>query len=113
MPGFLLDAQLPRSLAAVLMAEGSDVLHVSALLPADASDDAIWQEAQRNGLVIVSKDEDFAWRVRQSSSGPAVVWIRTGNCGNAVLKRALAEAFPDIVRLLEYGERLIEVRAGP
>lgn len=76
----------------------------------DASDGDTWRFAGAEGLVLVSKDEDFVPRVRQLGPPPSVVWLRVGN----VSKRALAEWFEPlllgIVVGLAAGEALIEVR---
>jgi predicted nuclease of predicted toxin-antitoxin system len=43
-------------------------------------------------------------------SGPAVVWLRVGNCSNRALRIWLDPLLPAIVRQLEQGDRLIEAR---
>jgi predicted nuclease of predicted toxin-antitoxin system len=107
---FLIDAQLPRILAARLQSLGYSAIHVSAVAADDAADDVIWQIAERDGCVVVSKDEDFAQRVRASATGPSVVWIRLGNQPNAALWTALGPIWPDVCAVLDAGEHLVEVR---
>ena len=46
----------------------------------EADDTAVWDYAKDNGLVIVSKDEDFHQRSFLLGSPPKVVWLRLGNC---------------------------------
>ena len=106
---FLVDAQLPPALAHHLQQYGLQSDHVSdiALLPAD--DSSIWNYALRNLWVVISKDEDVAIRRMASRSGPAVVWLRVGNCSNRALLRWFMPLFPDIVARLEAGETFIEV----
>ncbi len=60
--------------------------------------------------MIISKDEDFAEWVRRGRLGPAIVWLRIGNCSNRALQTWLEPLLPLIVRKLSEGERLIEVR---
>jgi predicted nuclease of predicted toxin-antitoxin system len=55
---FLIDAQLPPSLAATLRDCGQEAAHVFDLLPADARETAIWRIALDSGYVLVTKDED-------------------------------------------------------
>lgn len=43
-------------------------------------------------------------------AAPAVVWLRTGNCTNRVLFAWLEPLLPEILRQLESGQRLVEVR---
>jgi predicted nuclease of predicted toxin-antitoxin system len=62
------------------------------------------------GAVIVTKDEDFS-----SSSARLgavrVVWLRIGNVPNRVLLGRVAAIWPEVMRRLAGGDRLIEV--GP
>jgi predicted nuclease of predicted toxin-antitoxin system len=92
-----------------VIALGHEAIHVSAILPPDASDDLIWSVAGERNLVIVSKDQDFQQRVLASASGPALVWVRLGNQPNLALQAALEPIWLNISRLLESGERLIEI----
>ncbi|PCO11959.1 hypothetical protein CP989_24950, partial [Enterobacter hormaechei] len=50
----------------------------------DRPDHEIWREALRHGSVVLSRDADFANFARQDVGG-RLVWLRTGNCSNAVL----------------------------
>ncbi|MGC8552556.1 MAG: DUF5615 family PIN-like protein [Phycisphaerae bacterium] len=70
----------------------------------------MWRYAIEHTYVILTKDEDFASRIRQSSTGPTVVWLRIGNCSRAALQDWFAPLLPKILRELDRGERLIEVR---
>jgi predicted nuclease of predicted toxin-antitoxin system len=45
-----------------------------------APDRAVWQYAQEQGLVIVSKDEDFQRLSVLHAPALKVIWIRLGNC---------------------------------
>lgn len=60
--------------------------------------------------VIVTKDEDFAARARQSRRSPTVVWLRIGNCSSQALVRWFVPLLPGIVREVVQGHRLIQVR---
>ena len=58
----------------------------------------------------MTKDEDFVSRCLKEPDSPAVIWLRIGNCTNSVLFARLEPLWQGIVRLLEEGHRLVEVR---
>lgn len=107
---FVVDAQLPPSLAAVLQREGHDAVAVRDIGLRDASDSDIWAHCVQSGQVIVSKDDDFARRVRDTTTGPSVVWLRVGNSSTRALEAWFVPLLPAIVEQLHAGERLVEVR---
>jgi predicted nuclease of predicted toxin-antitoxin system len=86
-----LSARLVRALAAEFP-RSTDV--ISALGPCP-SDEAIWRYASTEGMVIVTKDEDFqrfsVWR----GFPPKVIWIRLGNASTeateALLRTSVAQ----------------------
>jgi predicted nuclease of predicted toxin-antitoxin system len=82
---------------------------VLALDLGQAPDMAIWARAASLGAVIVSKDEDFARLTLLRPEPVAVVWLRLGNCRTATLLATMERVWPEIVRQLEAGDRLIEV----
>ena len=43
---------------------------------------------------------------------PPIVWLRIGNCTNRRLFAWLEPLLPEIVRQLESGQRIVEVRQG-
>ena len=106
---FLVDTQLPKMLARRLEQAGQQVEHVLDLDLGQSPDNDVWRHAEKNEAVIVSKDEDFAQWVMSGRRGPKVVWLRVGNCTNAELVDWLLPVWPDVVRALESGERLVEV----
>ncbi len=106
---FLIDAQLPPALARWLEEAGHEAKHVEEVGLREAEDAPIWQHALANQAVIVTKDEDFASRVKQSQNSPKVVWLQIGNCSNRALRMWLEPLLPAIVSQLEQGERLLEI----
>jgi predicted nuclease of predicted toxin-antitoxin system len=106
---FLIDAQLPPNLAKTLREIGSDAIAVREVGLRDASDHDIWRYALQESLVIITKDEDFADRCLYEHNHPAIVWVRIGNCSNQALLRWLLPVWPEILRRLTLGDRLIEV----
>ena len=77
---------------------------------AQAKDTPVWHYAQRQGAVILTKDEDYAEWVRRGRQGPQVVWLRIGNSTKRALFAWLEPLLPAIVRQLQQGDRLIEAR---
>ena len=107
---FLVDNQLPPTLARFLVTQGHEACHVAELSLGDADDELLWRRAARDGYVIVSKDEDFARRVYLGRQPLVpVVWLRLGNCRNTHLRRAIQGALPDIVARLQAGDQLVEL----
>ena len=85
-------------------------MHVTDIGPGDASDHALWRYAIKNDAVLVTKDEDFATMVLLESPAPVVVWIRVGNTRRIALLGWFEPLIDDVVRLVEAGETLIELR---
>ena len=106
----IVDAQLPPALVRALKRHGFDSSHVLGLKLLEASDRAIWNWALKHKAVILTKDEDFVQLCRNSVAGPPVIWLRIGNTANNYLMRHLMPRMSEIVRAIDSGERLIEVR---
>lgn len=109
---FLIDAQLPPALARWIAAQGFDAEHVADLGLEAAKDRVVWNYADRQGGIIISKDEDFAQRRALAAGGPAIVWLRVGNTRRHELLRWFATIFPRALAALERGDTLVEIR-GP
>ncbi len=107
---FLVDAQLPPALAPWLTARGHSATAVREFGLRNADDDAIAAFAANGKWVVVTKDEDFAARVLGGDWGPRVVWLRIGNCTNRVLFAWLEPLWPAVLRQLEAGTLVVEVK---
>lgn len=107
---FVIDAQLPPALARLFEAHGHTAEHVADIGLRDADDSPIWAYAPENQAVIVTKDEDFPHRLRQSRMAPVIVWLRIGNTSRRALLQWLDPLIPQIVQLIQNGDKLIEVR---
>lgn len=107
---FLVDAQLPPGLCLKLAERGFPAKHVTQIGLSVASDAKIWGHARRTGAVVITKDQDFVTLARDSSSGPAVVWVRIGNVANEPLWRVIEPLLDEIVQALVAGEKIVEVR---
>lgn len=108
---FLVDAQLPPALAHWIADHDHEGEHVADLGMQTAPDRLIWEHASTHGKVIVTKDEDFARRRALAADGPQIVWLRIGNTRRGVLLSLFATVFQQVVRALERGELLVEVRS--
>jgi predicted nuclease of predicted toxin-antitoxin system len=106
---FLLDAQLPPALAHALREAGHSAQAVREVGLQSAADAAIWAHALQTHAVIITKDEDFVLLAQQGDAGPAVIWLRLGNTSNRELRARLLPQMPQIVALIQQGNRLVEV----
>jgi predicted nuclease of predicted toxin-antitoxin system len=83
----IVDAQLSRRLARWLATRGHDVLHTLDLPDANATRDTeITDLACREGRIVVSKDGDFVNSHLIQGQPPKLLWIATGNMGNAQME---------------------------
>jgi len=105
-----LDTNVPKGLTVWACGQGHEAEHVLDLGLGRSLDPELWRRAVETGAVIITKDEDFADMVRRSSSGPAVIWLRTGNGTTADLLSYLEPLWRSIEARLLAGDRLIEVR---
>lgn len=62
--------------------------HVLAIGLRGASDSMIWKRVAEDGVVLVTKDEDFQ-RFSILRGSPPIIWIRLGNCTTADVARLL------------------------
>ena len=105
---FLIDAQLPPSLAEALRQAGCQAVHVVDLGLLAATDQQIWDEAISRSAVLVTKDRDFPIRRAASNDGPSILWVRVGNISNRKLIELALQALPAIVDATERDEPVIE-----
>ena len=107
---FLVDAQLPPSLAAWLRERGYRAEHVEEVALRDADDEAIRDYARRHDCVLVTKDRDFVAADNSTPARPRLLWIRTGNVSNRILFERLGKGWPVVLAHLEAGVALVELR---
>lgn len=67
----------------------------------EASDEAIWNFAKKNGYCIVTKDDDFHQRSLLYGHPPKVIWVKLGNTNNRTMEDFLRERFETIRRFVE------------
>jgi len=105
---FLIDAQLPPSLAEALRRAGRQSVHLAELDLLKATDRQIWEEALSRSAVLVTKDRDFPSLRVATNNGPTILWVRVGNTDNRTLITQVLRALPAIVDAVERGETVIE-----
>ena len=107
-----LDAQLPPLLAGWINAQGWG-LHAVAVRDVglrDASDPVIFQASRKAGAVVMTKDRDFIRLLDEQGPPPQVIWLRLGNCSNAVHQKVLATTLLRAMDHLREGEPWVEIR---
>ena len=83
---FIVDAQLPRALAARLTELGHEAMHVKDLPRAgETSDREIADFADANGFVVVTKDDDFRHTHVTGGHPQRLLQVTLGNLRNADL----------------------------
>lgn len=104
------DAQLPPSIASFINKElNLKCVHVFNFGFHAVSDNEIFRKAKETGdVVIITKDEDFAFLLEQKSSPPKIIWLTIGNCSNDVLKDILKRNLPSALELLKTND-LVEI----
>jgi len=95
----LFDHNLPPRLVFRLSDLFPDSEHVFTIGLDRASDLEIREYAQREDLVIVTKDVDFSDLCVLRGFPPKVIWIRRGNCSANDLEQLLREHHPQIESL--------------
>lgn len=68
-----------------------------------SDDPLVWDYAQKNDFVIVSKDADMHDRSLLLGYPPKVIWVRLGNCSTADVENLLRREFAAIKRFYEDG----------
>ena len=107
---FLVDHQLPPGLARLLEHEGHFAQHVREIGLMEADDTIIWRHAITNGMVVVSKDEDFYFLALAPDNIGKLVWVRIGNCRKQALFALFQNRLAQIVAAFEAGSDIVELR---
>ena len=110
---FLVDAQLPPALARWLGEHGCAATPVRDVGLRESDDGSIRNFAFAGAWVLITKDEDLVEHWLDSTEGPPIVWLRIGNCTNRVLFKWLEPLLPEILKQLEAGQRIVEVKREP
>ena len=104
----LIDAQLPPGLKVMLAAAGHEANHLVDVGLRDADDAQVWESAARERIAVLTKEE--VPRVAFEPHGPAIIWLRVGNCSRSALIRWLTPLLPSTEALVAVGEGVVEIR---
>ncbi len=91
-----LSPQLVRRLADVFPGSA----HVRDCGLASCADAVVWRHAREQGLVIVSKDEDFRHLSFLEGAPPKVVGIELGNCSTDLIEQLLRKRQAEIAQFV-------------
>lgn len=105
---FLVDAQLPTTLARWLQARGHEATHVRDIEMDAALDQDILRHAEASDSIIGTKDADFA-HLSSHLKSCRVVWLRLGTMTKSQLLAMMEQTMPDIEGALAQGEKLVVV----
>jgi predicted nuclease of predicted toxin-antitoxin system len=109
-----LDAQLSPRLARWIVEQfGIDASPLRELGLRDARDREIFLAARQADATVLTNDFDFVQLLQAHGPPPRVVWLRCGNTSEARLRGILLATLPQVVKLLEGGEALVEITGQP
>lgn len=112
MTKLLLDENLSWRLAEKLQPVFPGTRHVEELGLRGASDIVLWDVAERDGFMLVSKDDDFRQLGLLRGAPPKVLVLAIGNAGNAVVLDVLKSHAARIAAFdADPGESLLILRA--
>lgn len=108
---YIIDAQLPRSLAKWMILAGYEAIHTLDLpRQNDTTDSEIIRIASVDKVtVIVSKDKDFPEQRIIKGLPEKLLWVTTGNIKNNQLLKIFENEFGRINSLFEEGNLFIEL----
>ena len=99
---FLVDAQLPKRFCEWLAQSGHDALHTLDLPEANrTTDTTIVELADKEGRVVVTKDDDFVQSRLVSGKPKRLFLVATGNIRNRELERLIVGNMRVIVQALD------------
>jgi len=105
-----LDAQLPPAIARwIAETLGLEAIALRDLGLRDADDRTIFDAARRQGIVLVSKDQDFVALVQRHGAPPKLVWVTCGNTSNDSLRDLFRSALPAALEQLGKGDDIVEL----
>ena len=109
-----IDAQLPPTLANWLTDNFNlEAVALRDIQLRDAQDTEIFESAQAEKAVIMTKDSDFIDLVCRLGSPPQILWLTCGNVTNRNLRQLLTATLPDAIERLRQGEAIVEISNNP
>lgn len=108
---YIIDAQLPRSLAKWMLKNNYEAIHTLDLPDQnDTKDSEIIRIASLDDVsVVVSKDRDFPEQRIIRGVPEKLLWVTTGNIKNSQLLKMFEEEFLKIDKLFNDGNSFIEL----
>ncbi len=85
----LLDENISSKLVKFLTKDFPESTHIDFLQMQGTTDTSIWEYAQAENYIIVSKDNDFRQRSFLFGSPPKVIWLSVGNGGTKIIKELI------------------------
>jgi predicted nuclease of predicted toxin-antitoxin system len=85
----LFDENLSPKMVVALADIFPDSAHVDRVGLGGGTDNDVWQYAQQNGFMIVSKDSDFYEKSILYGHPPKIIWVKRGNCTNRQIQLLL------------------------
>ena len=99
---FIVDAQLPKSLAYLLREKGFDVVHTSELPDGNETTDAeINRISLAESRIVISKDADFYDSFTAKKEPYKLLQVKTGNIRNSKLIELFDKNFALIIHELD------------
>lgn len=95
----LFDQNLSPRLAALLAEVFPGSNHVYPLGLGAVVDSEVWEYAQANDFVIVSKDADFSDMSLLHGHPPKLIWLRIGNCTTLQIEQLVRANSPMIEQM--------------
>jgi predicted nuclease of predicted toxin-antitoxin system len=89
----LFDENLSPKLVRLLADIFPDSTHVREIGLKSANDPLVWEYAQSNEFIIISKDSDMHQRSLFFGYPPKVIWVRLGNCSTRDIEKLLRKHF--------------------
>ncbi len=110
---FLVDAHLPKRMAAWLVAAGCEAVHTLELPDGNRTTDAeISEVADRDQRVVITKDADFVDSHLLLGRPAKLLLVSTGNISNRGLEELMNPLIPDIVNEFQTYDFLELSQAG-
>lgn len=107
---FLIDAQLPLTLARWLRGRNCDAMHVLEINAGQFDDRKIWELAINEQRILITKDEDFFILATRPNDTGRLLWLRMGNCRTTDLISSLNRRWEYIEDAFTDHQRIVEVR---
>lgn len=107
---FLVDAQLPGTLARWLRGKGCDAVHVLEREMSCVDDVSIWEISIREERILITKDVDFFILATRPGDTGRLLWLRMGNCRTQDLITRINKEWDLLTASYAEGQRIVEMR---